>query len=86
MDRRDFALFFSVHGPQLFSLIEFRDWEIVDVPHYETRKYCTCATFKMPAPTALLPRPEEVAEAAANIPLPAEGMRLLNSGLWSSKI
>lgn len=31
----------------------------------------------MPAPTALLRRPEEVlAEAAANVPLPAEGKTL----------
>ena len=28
----------------------------------------------MPAPTALLRRPEEVAEVAANVPLPVEGM------------
>jgi hypothetical protein len=30
----------------------------------------------MPAPTALLRRPEEVAEAA-NVPLPTEGMKVL---------
>jgi hypothetical protein len=37
---------------------------------------------KMPAPTALIRQPEEVAEAAANVPLPAEGMRLTYS-LWN---